>query len=94
MEDFLKLATHAYRELFPQAPDVGGGRSSRVLTPCIVENHQGAESAKAQPSRKDDGGDISAVDLDLDVVESGGSAGMHTAVARVIMELIYKTRMA
>ena len=65
MEDFLRSAVALCVELFPTAPSLGADRKRRPSTPCMPENHSGAEAAKV--GSEIGGGDPSDIDNTVDV---------------------------
>ena len=65
MEDFLRSAVAPYAGLFPTAPSLGADRKRRPSTPCVPENHSGAEAAKV--GSEIGGGDPSDIDNTVDV---------------------------
>ena len=79
---------------FPKAPEMGGGRSNRATAPCVVEDHQNAESAKVQEGNRDLGGGTPAECTESALGKSGGGSTFHTAAARVTMKHMYAARMA
>ena len=80
MEDVLRSAVALYVELFPTAPSLGADRKRRPSTPCMPENHSGAEAANV--GLDIGGGDPSDIDNTVDV-SRGNPSGADGAVRGV-----------
>jgi hypothetical protein len=94
MEDFLRSAVALYVGLLPTAPSLGADRKRRPSTPCMAENHSGAEAAKV--GSEIGGGDSSDADGAVRGVQckEGEERPFHTAAAKVLMKMMYAARMA
>ena len=108
MEGFLRSTVALYAELFPTAPSLGADRRRRPSTPCMPENHSGAEAANV--GLDIGGGDPSDIDNTVDVsrgnpsgadgavrgvqYREGNEKPFHIAAAKVLMKMMYAARMA